>query len=149
MGRQKLDRLCQAVLPPEFERLCRQGPAIQRFLEQNLPEPANASATLLSLNDDEIVIAAHSPAVVGFLRLHQREISQQLLETFGLKQTLRFRSVPESLLRVDTREKPSKPAAVSEQTVDAIRRSAGWVEDEGLKAALNSLADSLQSGREA
>jgi hypothetical protein len=61
MSTSKIGRLCQSVLPPEFERVRRQLPEIQDFLEQNLPEAVNRSVTLLTLKQDEIVIAANSP----------------------------------------------------------------------------------------
>ena len=35
MTNRRIDRLCRAVLPAEFERVSRQAPEIQRFLEQN------------------------------------------------------------------------------------------------------------------
>ena len=145
MGSAKIGKLLQSVLPPEFEQAKRRLPEIQRFLEQNLPEPVNQSVTLLTLSRDEIVIAANSPMVANYLRLHSSEIQQQLRETFKLEQAVRFRAVPDSLLKLETHIEIRKPRHVSEQSIDAIKKNAQWIEDEALQAALLSLAESLDS----
>lgn len=145
MGSKKISRLCQSVLPPGFDEVTRLGPAIQSFLERNLPEPVNQSVTLLTVNQHEIVIAANSPIVANYLRLHGTEIAQQLRETFHLEQALRFRSVPDSLLKIDKSRTKREPLTVSDESISAIRRNAKWIEDDELKAALLSLADSLKA----
>ncbi|MDH3635037.1 MAG: DciA family protein [Gammaproteobacteria bacterium] len=145
MGSKKLSRLCQSVLPAGFEEVTRLGPEIQHFLEQNLPESVNQAVTLLNVNRHEIVIAASSPMVANYLRLHSGEIAQQLRETFHLEQALKFRTVPDSLLKIDKIQTAREPRAVSAESIRAIRRNADWIEDEELKAALLSLAESLKA----
>ena len=145
MSTSKIGRLCQSVLPPEFERVRRQLPEIQDFLEQNLPEAVNRSVTLLTLNQDEIVIAANSPPAANYLRLHSKEIRQQLRETFGLQQSLKFRTIPDSMLKLERPDKLRDPKKVSADSIDALERNAKWIEDDGLKAAILSLAESLKN----
>ena len=145
MGSKTISRLCRSVLPPGFEQVTRLGPDIQRFLEQNLPETVNQAVTLLTINQDEIVVAANSPMVANYLRLHSREIEQQLRETFKLEQALKFRTIPDSLLKLDNNEYRAHPEQVSDESIEAIRRNAEWIEDEELKAALLSLAKSLKA----
>ena len=135
------------MLPPEFEQVTRLGPDIQRFLEQNLPETVNQSVTLLTINQDEIVVAANSPMVANYLRLHSNEIEQQLREAFKLEQALKFRTIPDSLLKLDNNEYRPHPEQVSAESIEAIRRNAEWIEDEELKAAMLSLAESLKTTR--
>ena len=145
MGSKQISRFCQSVLPSEFEQVTRLGPGIQSFLEQNLPASVNQSVTLLTINRDEIVVAANSPMVANYLRLHSKEIEQQLRETFKLEQALKFRTVPDSLLKLDNNEYLRQPGQVSAESIEAITRSAEWIEDEELKAAMLSLAESLKS----
>lgn len=145
MARRRLDELCRAVLPPGYEQMRRYAPGIQRFLEENLPPPANRCAALLKLDDNEIVIGASSPAVASYLRMHAAEIRQQLRETFGLEQPLRFRTVPDTLLRVDPPGGRRQPRRASPQSADAIERSASHIDDEDLREALLALARSLRS----
>jgi len=146
MARQDIAGLCRAVLPPEFERLKQQIPEIQKFLEQNLPESVRGCVTLLTLNDDEIVIAANTPMVTNFLRLHGAEIGQQLRETFNLEQSLKFRTIPDALLKAGGHDQLPQPVprAVSGEAVNAIERNAQWIEDEELRAAMLSLAKCLR-----
>ncbi len=146
MGASKIGRLCQSILPPGFEQVKRQLPDIQAFLEQNLPEPVNRAVTLLTLNSDEIVIAANSPLVANYLRLHGKEIQQQLRETFKLEQTLKFRTIPDSMLKIDLLpESTRKPGQVSPESIEALQLNAQWIEDEDLRAAILSLAQSLKA----
>ncbi len=145
MGSKQISRLCRSVLPAEFEQVTRLGPGIQRFLEQNLPEAVNQSVTLLTINQDEIVVAANSPMVANYLRLHSKEIEQQLHETFKLEQALKFRTIPDSLLKLDNNEYQRQPGQVSAESIEAITRSAEWIEDEQLKEAMLSLAESLKT----
>lgn len=145
MSSSNIGRLCQSVLPAEFEQVKRQLPRVQRFLEQNLPEPVNQAVTLLTLNRDEIVIAANSPLVANYLRLHSAEIQQQLRETFGLEQPLRFRTIPDSMLKLGSPGVLPKPGQVTAEAIEALQRNAQWIEDDELRAAILSLAESLKA----
>ena len=144
MGSSKISRLCQSVLPAEFEQVRRQAPGLQHFLEENLPEAVRQSVTVLTINQNEIVIAANSPMVVNYLRLHSKELQQQLRETFNFEQTLKFRTVPDSLLKIERHEHLRPPRQVSAESVEALKRNAQWIEDENLKAAILSLAEMLK-----
>lgn len=143
MASKKLSTLCLAALPAGFEQLRELAPRIQLFLEQNLPEGVGQSVTLLTVNQEEIVIAANSPMVANYLRLHSVEIQQQLLETFALERKLKFCAVPDDLLKIASRDTPARPATVSQESIASISRSADWIEDEKLKAAMLSLARSM------
>ena len=145
MAGRKISRLCQSVLPPGYERVERLAPELQRFLEENLPAPINRAVSLLTVIGDEIVIAAYNPVVANYLRLHANEIAQQIRETLGFDARLRFRTLPESLLQAGPRVRERQPRPVSAESIDALRRSAEWIEDEELRAALLSLAQSMRS----
>ncbi|MGD8349520.1 MAG: DciA family protein [Gammaproteobacteria bacterium] len=144
MSSRKINRLCQSVLPPGYERVERLAPEMQRFLEENLPEPMNRAVTLLNVTDDEIVIAAYNPMVANYLRLHSNEIAQQIRETLGLEARLKFRTLPESMLQAGPRKQQRAPRTTSAASAEAVRRSAEWIEDEDLRAALLSLAQSMK-----
>ena len=140
----RISRLCRSVLPPEFEQINRLVPGVQQFLEQNLPEEVSQCVTLLTINQDEIVIAANTPMVANYLRLHSREIQQQLRETFNLEQALKFRSIPDAMLKLENNETLRQPGQVSPEAIAAIKLNAQWIEDADLQAALLSLAESLE-----
>ena len=144
MTSSKSPRRCQSGLPAEFEQVNRQAPGLQHFLEENLPDAVKQSVTVLTINQDEIVIAANSPMVSNYLRLHSKEIQQQIRETFHFEQTLKFRTVPDSLLKLERQQSIPQPRQVSAESVAALKRSAQWIEDENLKAAILSLAESLK-----
>ena len=145
MSSSRMDKLCRSVLPSGYQRMARLGPDIEQFLQQNLPEPINKNVTLLNIDDEQIVIAANTPVMANYLRLHATEIQQQLRETFQLNQTVKFRSVPDTLLKPAPQSEKLKPVRASQQSIDSLKRSAQWVEDEQLNSALLSLADSMKS----
>ena len=145
MANRDISRLCQSVLPPGYEQIKRQLPQIQAFLEENLPEAVQQSVTLLTVNSEQIVIAANTPMVANYLRLHSAEICQQLRETFQLEQEVKFRTIPDALMRTREQPKLQPPQAFSAESVKAIKRNAQWIEDDSLRAAMLSLADSLPS----
>jgi hypothetical protein len=148
MAGRDLYRLCQSVLPDGFERMQRQLPQIQAFLDENLPEPVKGRVTLLSVNAERVVIAASTPMVTNYLRLHGAEIQQQLRETFELQQPIKFCTVPDAMMQSRKPRQVQAPKAVDGDTVAAIRRNAEWIEDDDLRAALLSLAESLQNNSE-
>ncbi len=148
MAKNTIDQLCRSVLPAEFAQIVRDGPRVQNFLEQNLPLPDGQSVTVLSVNETEIVVAAETPGVANFLRFHIAEIQQQLREGLQMTQQLKFCALPNSLLQL--KQKPIEkrpPRQVSPNAVDAIKRNAEWIEDDQLKAAMLSLANSLKSAQ--
>lgn len=147
MAGRDISRLCQSVLPAGFDEARRQLPKIQAFLDSNLPDTVTGSVTVLSVDAEQIVIAASTPVVANYLRLHGAEIRQQLVETLQLKQALRFRTIPDAMMRPRAPVKLQPPRQVSTGSVDAIRRNAQWIEDEALRQALLSLADGLEAGR--
>jgi hypothetical protein len=148
MAGRDLSRLCQSVLPAGFEQLQRQLPPIQAFLDENLPDAVKGSVTLLSVTPQQIVIAANTPLVANYLRLHSTEIRQQLRETFQLEQELKFRTIPDALMRPRKQAELPRPQAVSAEAVAAIKLNAQWIEDEDLRAAMLSLADCLAADPE-
>jgi hypothetical protein len=81
--------------------------------------------------------------VANYLRLHSAEIQQQLRETFQLEQKLTFRTIPDALFNARRPVQLPAPRAVSSDSVSAIRRSAQWIEDDSLRTAILSLADSM------
>ena len=99
---------------------------------------------MINISTQEIVIAAANPQVANYLRLYVAEIQQQIHESFNLTQKLKIRAVPDSLLQIDNPRRSSKPSKVSGETVAAIDRSADWIDDEGLKQSLQSLAETLK-----
>ena len=146
MTQRRMGQWCQAVLPPGFEQLNREAPSIQFFLEKNLPESVRQCVKLLTFNRDEVVIAASTPAVASYLRMHSREIEQQLREALGLQQRVRFCSMPLDLLEVKKSEDRRQPLMPCTDSVAAVRRNAKWIEDEQLREAMIALANSLESG---
>ncbi|MCZ6883195.1 MAG: hypothetical protein O7F15_09370 [Gammaproteobacteria bacterium] len=144
MSRKTLDQWCQSVLPENFAQVSAQSKAVQKFLREQLPDPINQQVSVINCCDHEITLAVADPQVANYLRLYVAEVQQQIHESLGMKQKLRIRTMPESMLKIGTRPQSNKPARVSKATVDAISKSAGWIEDENLKASLQSLARLLK-----
>ena len=144
MTTKTLAQWSKSVLPDNFKQVSEQTLAIQQFLMEHLPEPVNQQVTVINFSSEEIVVAASSPQVANYLRLYVAEVQQQIQETFQLSQTLKICTVPESMLEIECPPGSDKPSKVSRETVAAISRNAGWIEDEKLKQSLESLANTLK-----
>ncbi len=151
MAGTRFDKLCRSVLPANYQQVVRGMPAVERFLDENLPPALRSNLTLLKLDESRLVIGAHSPAVANYLRLHLAEIAQQLHESLNLAREIQIRTVPASMLRVDSAAAAAKsaPRAVGGSAIAAIERSADWIDDESLQQALRDLADALKTDSDA
>ena len=144
MARKSVDKWCQAALPVNFERVSSDTYAIQQFLNKQLPEPMNQQVRVVNVTSETIVIAVTDPQIANYLRLYIVEIQQQIQETFNLKQTIKIKTMPGSVLHTDyILFVAKKPLKVAPETAQTLQRGADWIEDEGLKQALKSLAVSL------
>ncbi len=91
-------------------------------------------------------MAVDDPQITNYLRLHHREMQQQLLEALQCKQTLRFQTLPGDVLAPSQRVNFRKPSRVSAENAEGLKRGAQCIEDESLKQALESLSQRLGSG---
>lgn len=145
MANKSVNKWCQAALPDNFDRVSKDTVAIQQFLREQLPEPMNQQVSVVNLTTEVIVIAVADPQISNYLRLYIAEIQQQIQETFGLKQVLKIKTIPSSVLKSEHVLPVAKiPLKVKPETVQTLQRGADWIEDEGLKQALKSLAGSLK-----
>ena len=54
MAGTRLDKLCRSVLPANYERVVRGMPAVERFLDENLPPNLRRNLTLLTLDETQL-----------------------------------------------------------------------------------------------
>jgi hypothetical protein len=145
MANKKVNKWCQAALPDNFDRVRKETAAIQQFLRKQLPDAMSQQVSVVNLTTDTLVIAVSDPQISNYLRLYIAEIQQQIQETFSLKQVLKIKTLPSSVLKAEhVLPAPKIPSKVKPETVQKLQRGADWIEDEGLKQALKSLADSLK-----
>jgi hypothetical protein len=147
MANKKVNKWCLAALPENFDRVRKETAAIQQFLRKQLPDPMSQQVSVVNLTTDTLVIAVSDPQISNYLRLYIAEIQQQIQETFSLKQVLKIKTLPSSVLKSEhVLPAPKIPSKVKPETVQKLQRGADWIEDEGLKQALKSLAGSLKKG---
>lgn len=145
MSNKRLSSWCQSILPVNFRQIKSQTSKYQQFLREQLPDSVSASVQVINVSKEEIVIAVSSASVTNFLRMHSRELQQQIQETFNTSQKLIFKTMPDSLLQIEQRPKVRKPVRVSDESIESISNNAQWIEDEKLKQALQSLARQLKN----
>lgn len=145
MSNKHLSSWCQSILPSNYRQIKSQTAKYQQFLLEQLPDSVANSIQVINANTEEIVIAVSSASVANYLRLHVRELQQQIHETFNTSQKLSFKTMPESLLQIEQRPAIRKPQSVSSEAIESINNNAQWIEDENLKQALKSLAQQLKN----
>jgi len=144
MSNKRLSTLCQSILPANYKGVKKQTAQLQRFLREQLSEPIAKRIHVINITAQEIVVAVDTAQIANYLRLHNRELQQQISETFHLHQTLKFKTMPETVLQLHERPKAKIPGQVSDETAEVIINNAQWIEDDNLKHALESLAETLK-----
>jgi len=145
MSNKRFSSLCRSILPANFQANKSQAATLQHFFDEQLPEPIAAQVHVINITADEIVIGVDNASTTNYLHLHNRELQQQIQETFNLSKSLRFKTLPETVLQLRERPKARKPDRVSQETAEVIINNARWIEDEPLKQALESLANTLKN----
>ena len=144
MSNKRLSSWCQSILPANYKGIKKQTAQLQSFLREQLSEPIGKRVHVINITAQEIVVAVDNATIANYLRLHNRELQQQIRETFNLHQTLKFKTMPETVLQLRERPKARKPGQVSDEAAEVITNNAQWIEDENLKHALESLAKTLK-----
>ncbi|MCP4236462.1 MAG: DUF721 domain-containing protein, partial [Aestuariibacter sp.] len=88
MSNKRLSSWCQSILPANYQQIKKQTERFQRFLRDQLPKPIAARIHVMNVTQTEVIVAVDDSQTTNYLRLHHREMQQQLLETFQCKQTL-------------------------------------------------------------
>ena len=145
MSNKRLFSWCQSILPANYHQIKDSTAKIQRFFEEHLPESISQRIQVINTTEAEIVVAVDDSAITNYLRLHKRELQQQLSETLNNRKILKFQTMPEGILDPVIRGNFRPPIHASGETVESIKRSAQWVEDDALKKALLSLAERLKN----
>lgn len=145
MSNKRLSSWCESILPSNYRQIKSQTSKYQQFLQQQLPDTVAGSVQVINVNTEEIVVAVSSATVTNFLRLHLRELQQQIHETFNSSQKLVFKTMPDSLLQMQQRPTARKPVVVSDEAIQNISSNARWIEDDSLREALQSLARQLKN----
>ena len=145
MSNKPLSSWCQSILPANYKGIKSQTAQLQHFLCEQLSEPITKCVHVINITDHEIVVAVDNAQIANYLRLHNRELQQQIHETFNLHQSLKFKTMPETVLQLRERPKARKPGRVSNEAAEVISNNAQWIEDENLKNALESLAKTLKN----
>jgi len=144
MSNKRLASWCQSILPANYKGVKNQMAQLQNFLREQLSEPVAKRVHVINITTQEIVVAVDNAQIANYLRLHNRELQQQICETFHLRQILKFKTMPETILQLQERPKARKPGKVSGETAEVITNNAQWIEDDNLKHALESLARTLK-----
>ena len=136
-----------ASLPQHYRQVRDDIGRVQAALVELLPAALSERVQVISVTGDDIVVAVTDAQTANYLRLYQKELQQQLRESLPCTHHLRFRTLPQSLLQPPQRSKGKGPRPVSDEVADGVARNARWVEDDALREALASLAQSIKSRR--
>jgi len=90
MSNKRLSSWCSSILPANYQQIKSQTSKYQQFLREQLPDSFSDSVQVVNVNKEAIVVAVSSAAVTNFLRMHIREIQQQIHETFIYQSEINF-----------------------------------------------------------
>jgi len=113
--------------------------ALEKLLQELLPEPLKAHCHLLAIREETLVLAADSPVWAARLRFHAPQLVKQLSRSQTVKlRTVRIRVRPPAR-RIPT-ECRKTTIHRSKNSTAALQQVAQTVSDQGLKTALLRLA---------
>jgi len=140
----KVSNWMKACLPAEFRERSSTIQQYQQFFLQQTTDAVFPMVEVLNVNDQQLVLAVPSPALVNYLRLHVPQISAQLEELFHCRLDIKIVAQPESMEESDS--SPKRPAIrhYPDSVCKQIQKSAVSLDDEHLREAVLSLAKTLK-----
>ena len=145
MSKGDIKSFCRSVLPDNFEQVGQAVVDCQQALQSWLPQRLGTMVRVLTVSAQTVTVSASTPVVANYLRLHQADMQRLLSQTLGSQVTMQVKTSPASLADVELPARPTQPHRLQAKTIDAVASSANAIEDETLRAAMKSLAATLQS----
>ncbi len=143
MAKGNIKRFCQSVLPEDFQQVTAATRTCQSALDTWLPERLHGMVQVTTVDAAGISIAASTPVVANYLRLHLEALRESLIKAAGKPMPVQIKTRPASVSEVVLAEKPAPPAPVKQATIAQLSSSASAIEDEALRQAMHSLAKTL------
>ena len=143
MSKGSIKSFCSSVLPANFEQVGKNIRLCQRALDRSLPEGLRDMVRVQTVTGNRVSLAASSPVVANYLRLHRDSMLQLLAEVLQQPCELDVQTRPASLAKVSLPGRPARPQPLRDSTVSNLAASAGAIEDAELRAAMQSLARTL------
>lgn len=140
-----LSSLFGKVLPENFRQKSATIHQYQQFFNSLESDAVFQMVEVINVTDEHLSLAVPSPSLVNYLRLHSQQLRQQIEEQFGLDLELIFKVLPESIS--PKREIKKMPSArhFSASVSDQIKKSSSGLDDEELRNAMISLADTIKN----
>ena len=145
MSKGDIKSFCRSVLPQDFDQVSRVTGRCQKTLQSSLPDGVGNMVQVLTVHSNVVSVAANSPVVANYLRLHIDSLQKTLSSVVGPAVKIEIKTRPASLSQVALPDKPRQPKSVSPSTASRLSSSAESIEDDALRAAMQSLAKTLET----
>ncbi len=132
------------LLPKDFKQKSATINQYQHFFQSQTSDAVYQMVDVLNVTQDCLTVSVPSPALLNYLRLHSQQIRDLISEQFGHYPQLKIKVIPETP-DPDGSGKDLKPARhFSPAVCDQIIKSAGGLQDEELREAMISLANTIK-----
>ena len=140
-----LGSLFKKLLPPDYAQKRAEIDQLQQFFSAQDSDAVFGMVTVLNITDQYLHVSLPNATLSAYLRLHSAQIRQMLLEHFNIDVELKISTRPQQ----QQKEIEMKPltADFSDASRQQMQGSAQYIEDDDLKAALNSLSETLAKHR--
>ena len=145
MSKGSIKSFCSSVLPADYEQVGRNIQWCQQALDDWLPDGLREMVRVQTVSDNRVSIAASSPVVANYLRLHRESMLALLSDVLRQPCDVDVQTRPASLAQVSLPGRPRQPQSLKDSTVENLAASANTIEDEDLRAAMQSLARTLRA----
>ena len=130
------------VLPPDYARKRAELDQLQQFFSSQESDAVFAMVRVVNLTHEYLHVTLPNATLSAYLRLHSMQIKQMLRENFNIDVELKISTRPEAS---EQKAQPKMKANrdFSEASREQMQQSAQYIEDDALKAALDSLSQTL------
>jgi len=139
---QALGSLFSKVLPQNYVHKRAEIDQLQQFFSAQQSDAVFGMVQVNNITDQYLHVSLPNATLSAYLRLHSAQIKDMLREHFNLDVELKISTRP-STSAPATGHKKKFPVNISQASCQQMQKGAESVEDDGLKAALKSLSNTL------
>ena len=130
------------LLPPDYAKKRAELDQLQQFFTAQESDAVFAMVSVVNITEQYLHVSLPNATLSAYLRLHSAQISQTLRENFNIDVELKISTRPEAPEQQAVPKLKARADFTDESRLK-MQRSAQYIEDDELKAALNSLSETL------
>jgi hypothetical protein len=140
----QVSKLFGKILPANYRAKSALIEQYQQFFKSLDSDAVFQMVSVNNVEADCLTLSLPSAALVNYLRLHSKQIQQQIEHQFGQMMEIKIISMPTGAQSQQAHNRIKPAAHFSAQVSDQIKQSAKNIDDDELMQSLIKLADAIR-----